>query len=111
MGSRAVPLQRFAGFARSRHGQWQLPSWATAARRNALFIDALRLYIPVRIGAETAVLAGEHLSRLLVAFERPQQPVRRHVGELAAAGMKVRRTVASVVARAIERRHVIDRFK
>src|SRR5580658_9134725 len=77
----------------------------------ALFVDPFRLHIPVRIRAKTAVPADEHLAGFLVAFERPQEPVRRDVGELAAAGMKVRRAVAAVVPRAIERRHVVDRFK
>src|SRR3984957_13703546 len=76
-----------------------------------LFIDSLRLHIPVRIRAETAGISDEHLAGFLVAFERPEEPVRGDVSELTSAGMKIRRAVAAVVPRAVERRHLADRFK
>src|SRR5207237_1032988 len=72
------------------------------------FLDPFRSHVPVRIRAEAAVLADEHRAGFLVAFERPAEPVRRDIGELAAAGMKDGRGVAGVVAGAVERRHVVD---
>src|SRR6478735_6494331 len=60
------------------------------ARERLLFslLDPFRFHVPVRIRAQAAVFAGEHLAGFLVAFERPHEPVRGDIGELAAAGMK-----------------------
>lgn len=54
----------------------------------ASFVDPFRPQIPVRILAKIAVPADEDRAGFLVAFERPQEPVRRDVGELAAAGIE-----------------------
>jgi len=109
-------LWRLLPQANEEAGPWRtrsLPRTRRLPRERlaALFVNPFRLHIPVRIRAETAVLAGEHLSGFLVAFERPQEPVRGDVGKLAAAGMKVRRAVSGVVPRAVESRHVVDRFE
>ena len=50
-------------------------------------LQPLRRRVPVRVRAEAAVLAHEHLRGLLVALELPSQPVRGDVRELAAARM------------------------
>ncbi len=75
--------------------------------RPSLF-DPFRSHVPVRIRAEAAVLAGEHRAGFLVAFERPPEPVRCNIGELAAARMKDGRSVAGVVPGAVESRHMVD---
>ena len=71
-------------------------------------LDPLRSHVPVRIGAEAAVLAHEHLAGLLVALEGPTEPVRGDIGELATAGMKDSRGVAGVVPGAVKRGHLVN---
>src|SRR5580704_16750844 len=78
------------------------------AVKGDLLLETLRSHVPVRIGAEAAVLADEHLAGFLVALEGPLEPVRGDIGELAAAGMKDRRGVAGVVPGAIKRGQVVN---
>src|SRR6516164_327074 len=72
------------------------------------FFHPFRSHVPVRIRAEAAVRADEHPAGFLVAFEGPQEQVRRDIGELAAARMKDGRSVAGIVPGAVDRWYVVD---
>src|SRR4030095_11156156 len=74
-------------------------------------LETLRFRHPVRVGAQLAVFAREHLAGFLVSLQLPQCPTRGNVSPLAAAGMIDGRRVTGVLPRAVERGLILDRVE
>src|SRR5436190_16959426 len=66
-------------------------------------LETFRFRHPVRVGAQLAVFAHEHLAGFLVSLQLPPGPTRGDVSPLAAAGVIDGRRVAGALPCPVER--------